>query len=197
MNLVDRAKSILLTPAKEWEVIKGENLTIAEMFTKYAIFLAAIPALAGFIGYVAIGQSYGFGTFRWPIGSALTWAIVYYILGLVGTFAMGFIIDVLAPNFGSTKDLVASMKVAVFANTAAWIAGIFLIIPALSILVVVGGLYSLYLLYLGLQKIKNPPADKLVVYLVVCIVVAAVVFWLTGMIAGQLTFRAALINPLG
>ena len=51
MNLVERAKNILLTPAKEWDVIKGENLTIVDMFTKYAMILAAIPAVAGFIGF--------------------------------------------------------------------------------------------------------------------------------------------------
>ena len=48
MNLVERAKNILLTPAKEWDVIKGEQLTIVDMFTKYAMILAAIPAVAGF-----------------------------------------------------------------------------------------------------------------------------------------------------
>ena len=36
MNLIERAKNIILTPAKEWDVIKGENLTIADMFMKYA-----------------------------------------------------------------------------------------------------------------------------------------------------------------
>ena len=125
----------------------------------------------------------------------IIWAIVSYILSLVGVFVLGYVIDALAPNFGSTKDLPVSMKVAVFSYTAAWVAGIFMIIPALSILGAIGGLYSLYLLYLGLQKLKNPPADKLIVYMIVCIVVAAVVFWVTGLIASQLTFRAA-VNPL-
>jgi len=86
MNLVERAKNILLTPAKEWDVIKGEQLTIVDMFTKYAMILAAIPAIAGFIGYTVIGISFGFGTFRVPIGTALVWAILQYILSLAACF---------------------------------------------------------------------------------------------------------------
>lgn len=55
MNLVDRAKNILLSPNSEWEVIRSESTTTAELFTKYAVILAAIPAIAGFIGYYLIG----------------------------------------------------------------------------------------------------------------------------------------------
>ena len=129
MNLVERAKNILLTPAKEWEVIKGEPLTIMDMFTKYAMLLAAIPAIAGFIGYSVIGISFGFGTFRVPIGTSLVWAIMQYILSLGGVFLIAFIMDALAPTFGCTKNLVAAVKIVVFSYTAAWVAGILNIIP--------------------------------------------------------------------
>lgn len=62
MNLVDRVKNIVLTPANEWEVIKGESWTTADLFLKYAIILAAIPAAAGFLGYSFFGISYVFGS---------------------------------------------------------------------------------------------------------------------------------------
>jgi hypothetical protein len=67
MGLLERAKNILLTPKSEWEVIKDEPLSISGIFTKYAMILAAIPALAGFIGYSLVGVSIPFfGNFRWP-----------------------------------------------------------------------------------------------------------------------------------
>lgn len=187
MNLVERAKNIILAPAKEWDVIKGESLTIAEMFTKYAMILAAIPAVAGFIGYVVIGMSFGgFGTFRWPLGTALVWAVLTYVLSLAGVFLLAFIIDALAPTFGCQKNLVGAVKIAVFSYTPAWIAGVLGIIPALSVLMIIASIYALYLMYLGLQKIKEPAKDKLMPYFVVSIVALIVIYWLVGFIVSRI-----------
>ncbi|MBN2346616.1 MAG: DUF1282 family protein [Candidatus Aminicenantes bacterium] len=187
MNLVERAKNIILTPAKEWEVIKGESLTVSDMFTKYAMILAAIPAIAGFIGYVVIGMSFGgFGTFRLPVGNALVWAILSYVFSLGGVFLLAFIIDALAPSFGCAKDMTAAVKIAVFSYTPAWLAGIVNIIPALSILVLLASLYALYLIYLGLQKIKEPAKDKLLGYFVVSVVALIVIYLLIGFIVGRI-----------
>ena len=188
MNLVERAKNILLTPAKEWDVIKGEQLTIVDMFTKYAMILAAIPAIAGFIGYSVIGISFGFGTFRVPIGTSLVWAILQYILSLGGVFLIAFIMDALAPTFGCTKNLVAAVKIVVFSYTATWVAGILNIIPSLGILVGLASLYSLFLMYMGMQKIKDVPKDKMVGYFVVTIIAAIVVYFVIGMIVGAVAF---------
>jgi hypothetical protein len=51
------------------------------------------------------------------------------------------------------------MRVSAYSPTAAWVAGVFNIIPALSFLGILG-LYSLYLLYTGIAAVMKPPADK-------------------------------------
>ncbi len=196
MNLVDRVKNLLLSPAKEWEVIKGETWTTADLFTKYAIILAAIPALAGFLGYTFFGLSYGFGTIKLGFGTSLTWAILTYIFSLVGVFVLGFIIDALAPSFGSTKDMVASLKVAVFSSTAGWVAGILNIFPALGILVAIASIYGLVLLYMGLQRVKDVPKEKMVGYFVVVLIAAILVYVIIGAIVGGIAFSSvALTRP--
>jgi len=188
MNLVDRAKNLILTPANEWEVIKGESWTVADLFTKYAIMLAAIPAIAGLIGYSLFGFSYGFGSFKLPIGTSITWAVLTFILSLVGVFALGFIIDALAPSFGSTKNLVASLKVAVFSSTPGWVAGIIYIFPSLSIIIALASIYGLVLLYMGLQRVKDVPKEKMIGYFVVILVVAILVYVVIGAIVGGIVF---------
>jgi hypothetical protein len=186
MNLVDRAKNILITPKTEWEVIKNEQTTTADLFTKYVMILALIPVLATFIGQSLIGISLGpFGSYKIPVSNGLIYAVVYYILSIVGVYLVAFIIDALAPSFGSTKNMDASLKVAVYSYTAAWIAGIFGIIPILGILGILG-LYSLYLMYLGLKIVKDTPQDKLVGYLVVVIIIAIVIYFVIGMIVAAI-----------
>jgi hypothetical protein len=180
--IIKRVIAIITKPNDEWEVIKNETMTVGDMFTKYAIWLAIIPAVAGFIGNALIGTSVMGFNVKWPISNALTWAIVMYVMQLVGIFVLGFIIDALATTFGAQKDLVSSMKVAVFASTATWVAGILYIIPALGILVMIAALYSLYLLYLGIKIVKNPPQDKAMGYFIVVLIVDIVVFFLIGFI---------------
>lgn len=168
-------------------MIKGESLTISDMFMKYAVILAAIPAVAGFIGYVLIGVSFGgLGTFRWPFGTALVWAILSYVLSLAGVFLLGFIIDALAPTFGCAKDMTAAMKIAVFSYTPAWIAGILGLVPALSVLALLASLYSLFLLYVGLQKIKEPAKDKLIPYFIAAIVALIVIYVVIGFLVSRI-----------
>ena len=183
MNLVERAKNILITPKTEWEVIKKEDLTINQMFIQYAIILAAIPAIATFIGVCFIGVTVPFLdiTYRVPIGTGLGNMVVTYLFSLGGVYIVALIMDALAPSFGSTKNIVSSFKVTVFSYTAVWLAGIFSIIPVLSILSIVG-LYSFYLLYLGMGSIKEVPKDKLVGYLVVLIITMIVIFVVLGLI---------------
>ena len=195
MNLIDRAKNILLNPASEWEVISSETSTSAELFSQYAVILAAIPAVAGFIGYYLIGLSLGgYGMIQLGIGTAFFWAVLTYILSLISVYALGWIIDALAPTFGASKDFTSSLKVSVYAYTAAWVAGIFNIIPSLSFIAALAGIYSLVLLYMGLKRVKMVPEDKMIGYFVVTIIVALVLYFVIGAIIGSVIFSGYYFN---
>lgn len=185
MNLVDRAKRILMSPRTEWEVIDTEPTTAAQLFTGYAMPLAAIGPIAQLIGYSVFGITVPFaGTYRVPIGSAITSALVMYVLALAGTYVLGLIIDALAPTFNGQRSQIQALKVAVYSSTASWVAGIFHLIPGLRWLTILG-LYSLYLLYLGLPVLMKSPRDKAAAYTAVIVVAAIVLFMLTGFLAGH------------
>ncbi|MFH2057063.1 MAG: Yip1 family protein [bacterium] len=191
MNLFERVKAILFSPAGEWEKIKAEQMSVADMFAKYAAILAAIPAIAGFIGQSVIGYSILGAHYRIPMVSGLIWAILYYLLSLVSVYVVAIVIDALAPSFGAQKDQNASMKVAVFSATASWVAGIFQIIPPLSILGIVG-LYSFYLLWVGLKSVKDVPQDKMIGYYLLTVVISIAIYFVVGFIVGLITIGGSL-----
>lgn len=196
MNIFERAKNILVSPKSEWEVIKNEQSTVADLFTKYALILTLIPVVAGFIGQSLIGISLGpFGSFKVPIVNGLIYAVLYYVLTLAGIYLVAFIVDALAPSFGAEKDMVSSLKVVVYSYTAAWVAGIFQIIPMLAILGILG-LYSLYLLYLGLNIVKGSPSDKVVGYTVVVVVITIVVYFIIGAIVGAIALGGIMMSGM-
>ncbi|HXZ49381.1 MAG TPA: Yip1 family protein [Usitatibacter sp.] len=183
MNLVDRAKNIVLQPKAEWAAIAGEPHTLQELYTGYVMILAAIPAVASFIGYSLIGVSTFIGTYRWPVTAGVAHMVLYYVLTLGWVYVLALIIDALAPSFGGEKNFAQALKVAVFSPTAAWLAGVFSLIPVLSILGIVG-LYSLYLLYTGLPLLMRTPPEKALPYTVVVIIVGVVLAVIVGVIAG-------------
>jgi hypothetical protein len=185
MDLVSRVKGILLTPKTEWGVIDTEPTTVGSLYTGYIAPLAAIPAVAWFVGFSLIGGSLLGVTFRWPISIGLEQAVARYVLALIGVYVLALIIDALAPSFGGQKNQIQALKVAAYCSTASWVAGIFLVLPALSILAILG-LYSLYLLYLGLPVLMKSPNDKAVGYTVVVIICAIVLYAVIGAITGRI-----------
>jgi len=186
--IIKRVIAILTKPKEEFEVIKNEQMSVADMYTKYAIILATIPAIAGFIGWVAIGKSFGFATLRIPVGRALVWAVLQYVMSLAAAYVLALIVDALAPSFGAQKDMNRSLKVVIFSYTASWVGGIFYLIPALSIIAAIAGFYTLYLLYTGLKSLKEVADDKITGYFVVTLIASVVVFLLIGFLVATIAF---------
>lgn len=184
MNLIERAKNIIVTPKTEWIVVSNEKPNTAAIITGYVLPLAAIAAIAGFIGYAFIGYKVPF----FGRISGMNWGIYQgvsiLVSAVISVLLSAFIIDILAPNFSAEKNMDRSVQLVAYAYTPAWIGGIFSIIPELAFLGFIAGIYGLYLLYLGLSPIKKAPADKegayFVVSLLTMIVSYALVFWLVG-----------------
>jgi hypothetical protein len=185
MDIVERVKAILLTPKSEWLVIERESGEPAYLFANYVAILAAIPAVCGFIGTSIVGVA----GYRAGLFSGLLGAIVGYILAFVSVYVMALIIDALAPSFNGQKNFNNALKLVVYSYTAAWLGGVFSLIPAISILGLLCGLYSLYLLYLGIPVLMKSPEDKSLVYTIVAVVCAIVVSIVIGAIPAMLFFR--------
>jgi hypothetical protein len=203
MTIVDRVKNICLTPITEWPIIAGEPTTSGDLITGYVVPLAAIGAVAGFVGGSIIGQTlpFGFGTYRMSVATGLVVAVFTFVMAIVGVFVLSLIIDALAPSFGGEKNSLLALKVAVYSYTPAWVAGVLRVLPVLGVLAVLGALYGLYLLYLGLPRLMKCPEDKAIGYTVV-VVICAIVLTLCitavgGLIVGAGAIGAGALGGLG
>lgn len=187
-QLIQRAIGIMFKFQDEWKTIQGEKWTVQDLFVKYALILGAIPAVCGFIGYALIGRTAPIiGTFRVPIGNAILWMVLQYVFSMGMVFGVAMVMDALAPTFGAKKDLLTSLKVVVFSWTAAWVGGVFMIVPAMAPLSFLAGIYALVLLFFGMKTIRKVPADKLIGYyvavLAVSLVLSVLVFVIVDAIA--------------
>jgi hypothetical protein len=189
-NVVDRAKNIMLTPKTEWPVIAAEPTTIQDIYTRYLVPLALIPAIAGFIGVSIVGVSIpgAVGTVRIGIFAGLMQAILQFGTSLLLVYVLALIIDALAPTFGGQKNLLAAFKLAAYAMTPAFLAGIFSLIPSflLGFLALIVTLYGVYLLYVGLPRLMRAPEDRAVAYTAVIVLAGFVISLVIAFVLGAI-----------
>jgi hypothetical protein len=197
MDIVTRAKNICLTPNTEWPVIADEPAETGSLISGYVVPLAALSAVAGFVGGTIIGTTVPFvGTYRTGVVTGLIAAIFTLVMSVVVVFIVGLIINALAPSFGGEKSSRQAFKVAVYAWTPAWIAGVFRILPVFglpTLVAFVAAIYGLYLLYLGLPRLMKCPSDKAVGYTVV-VVVCAIVLSITVSAVGGVIVGGAMLG---
>ncbi|MCO5287061.1 MAG: YIP1 family protein [Chitinophagaceae bacterium] len=185
MNLFERVKNIIVTPKTEWTVISKENTSPADMITKYVLPLAALSAIASFIGYGLVGTS----VFGLKV-SGINWGVYHaanvLISAVLGVLVSAWVIDMLAPSFKSEKDMNASIRLTSYTFTPAWVGGLLFILPSIAMIGALFGLYGLYLLYIGLPEMKKTPREQQTSYFVVSLIVMIVVLWLVGLVVGKL-----------
>jgi len=184
MNLVDRAKNMILTPKTEWEVISSEEPNTGQILTGYVLPLALIPTIAAFIGYSFIGFSF------W--GRSMTYGIVQALIIFINAFLSvliaSFVIDALAGSFGSQKNSGRATQLVAYSMTPVWVFGILNIFPVIGWLGTLLGLYGLYLMYLGLSPTMKTPEDKKIGYLLVSIIVLIVIYFVIAAILSAILF---------
>lgn len=160
MNRIDRVKNILVSPKSEWPKIAAEPATVQSLYLDYILILAAIGPIAIALRSLAFG--FGFGI---PV------ALAMYVISLAATYLIALIVDALAPTFGAEKNLVGSLKIVAYSLTAAWIAGIFRIVPYIGGFIgLIAGIYSIYTFFLGATPVKKCPSEKAVAYSVVVLI---------------------------
>lgn len=197
MSLIDRAKNIILTPKTEWDAIGAEEATLGKVITTYIIPLALIPAIAGFIGYGLIGYSVPFFGKVSGISWGINHAIINFVSPIIGCIITAFVVDMLAPSFGSEKNMGRSAQLVAYSYTPALIGGALNILPMLGVLGALFGLYGIYLMYLGMPKMMKTPEDKVVVYMLVSILILIVVSVIMTFILGILMASVLGLGGLG
>jgi len=156
MLLLERVKAIMMSPHTAWPAIEKDTDHPSVLFVNYVAILAAIPEVANFIGQSIVGG------YR-PVLSGLLRAVVVYVAAFGVIYLIACVIDVLAPRFGGRKYFSNALKLAVYSHTPLWLAGIFLMVPGLSFLLLLG-VYGVYLLWVGLPPMMQVQKGQAIPY---------------------------------
>lgn len=160
-----RAAGMLVRPDGALAAAAGEPASEADLFLGYVVPLAAIGPLCNAIGLLVFGGGMTGISLRLSIQGVLIRAVVDYGLMLAAVYLLALAISVLAPAFGGAAGRPQALKLAAYAGTALWVAGVFALYPTLGfVLSILGGMYSLYALYLGLGRIMRAPEGRSLTY---------------------------------
>lgn len=155
---------LMFHPKEEWKSIKGERCTIGRCFCSHVLLLAAIPAIAGYIGTTQVGWSFGAGdVHKLTPRSALQIAILTYLVMLVAVFSLGKAIHWMGLTYGSKQTLPASIALAAYAATPLWLIGFFFLYPMLWVNMLIGLpalAYTVYLLYTGVPVMMGVSQER-------------------------------------
>lgn len=154
LDITARAKRIILTPKAEWSAIEAEPMTVKDIYLNYVLFLAAIPAVANFIGNWLFGFSRSDGVVHLTFFGGLLRGLLQYGLSLPLIYLVALAISRLAPSFEGKSDDLRALKLVAFSYTPIWLAEVFGMIPGLRWLDVLG-LYAIYVFYVGVARMTR------------------------------------------
>ena len=181
-TLIARIKSIVTNPKDCWPAFKAEPATVGDIYRNYVVYIAAIPAVAGFIGMSIVGV---FGI-RIPIVTGIIGALFQYAVALLMVYIGALVAEKLAPTFGGKTDRVSAVKFIAYAFTPTWVCGIFSVLPVLAWVGIIGGLYSIYVYYQGITPMTGVPTERRIGFAAVSVIAMIVLGAIFGIIVGTL-----------
>jgi len=184
IEAISKAIELAKNPVGYMTTDKDSPATTNSVMVNYVSMLAAIPFVAILIGdlwYYSALTHYNEGRI---VAVAFVGAILTAIGYVVAVYIVGYIVQALAASFGTAKDQVKSLKLTAYIYTPAFLLSAFYIIPPLGFLTIIGVLYGLYILYMGIPIVLGTPKDRVVPYLVAIVVTTLVVYFVIAIIIG-------------
>lgn len=155
MNVIARARRMLLAPEDAWREIEQEPVALLSLLFQYALPLAAIgPAAFALSAHLLERPAPAHWTRLMAAGIALNFASVIVIAGAAW---------LVSRVCGGSRNAIRAFVLACYSATSVWIAAIAVLAPdrAVFAIVICGALmHSLYVFSLGMRILLKVPEDE-------------------------------------
>jgi hypothetical protein len=189
---------LLTHPEQEWKAVRKEHTGIVRSYLTHALWLAAIPVIAGYIGTTRVGwQVTAREVHKLTSESALPMAIASYVTLLLAVFFVGQLIHWMEKTYGGKADLGMSVTLAGHTATPLFLIGATLAYPLLWLNMLLGLpalAYSVYLLYTGVPIMTGIPKERGFLFASAVLAVGLVMF--VGILAATVILWSAGIEPM-
>ncbi|HOY32483.1 MAG TPA: YIP1 family protein [Bacteroidales bacterium] len=162
-NIFKRAINIMLKPRSEWDVVVKETPRVPMLIFGYSLILSLIPVISLILGYGLIGRKI---TVIWDnsFGAGIINASVFLIAAFTAIIVGAVIINALAPAFKAEKNFGRAMQLTTYSFTPFFFSGALLILPVLTVVAELAGLYGIFVLLMGLPVMMKTPKNNQIGY---------------------------------
>jgi uncharacterized Zn finger protein (UPF0148 family) len=177
-NIFNRAINIMFKPRQEWEVVAQEKPRIPMIILGYALIFSIIPIIAlmidnSFFGRLGIGFHFSivgtiYGFFH---------GILFAVASLTSIIVGAVIINSIAPGFKTEKNLGRAIQLTAYSFTPMFFAAALYLIPYMSFMVILVGLYGIFLVLMGQPVIMKTPKNTQVGYFFTTIGIVYAIFF--------------------
>jgi len=163
MFLARRVAGLLTRPAAEWTRIAAEPDDVTSICQGYVGILALMPAGSTLAGIAMAG-----GRFLGAAGitTAITAAVVGWLMAIGSSVAAAALVEKTAPVFQADGDLTQAFKLVGYAMTPVWLTGVLFLLGPSQPVAVVGWVWAGYLYYRGLPIVMKTPPPRVAPYFV-------------------------------
>ena len=158
METLRRIVYLVFRPTAEWDVIADEQTSVDALLRHYILPLALLAPIATVIGMKTFDRDWdSVHGYLVPPEQILGAGTATYF-GIIGSiFALAAIFTLITPMFGGTRDYLAALKVATYGAIPVMVAGATLVLPVMAIVAIVGVCHTMFLLWIGVQRVLNVP----------------------------------------
>ncbi|MBD5632859.1 MAG: YIP1 family protein [Candidatus Eremiobacteraeota bacterium] len=152
--------SLLVRPFATWRAIATERTSLVAIVLGYVLPLSSIGPVATFVARRFVGVRVEYVVYRSSVTDAFGQALFALVLTLAGLLLVAFFVDLLAPLFGARRSFAKALRVAAFAYTPVWLAGVVVLAPMLGFLQLLALAYEVFLLHAGLVEVMGIPRGR-------------------------------------
>ncbi len=164
MLKLSHALGLMIHPKLEWAKIRQEANEIPSILFGYVFILALIGPLAGYYGTTTSGwQIGGREAVKLTADSAMTIAVLYYVVIVSGVVGLGLMVRWMCKTYGGNTSLNRCIALSAYVSTPIFLVGIVELYPVLWVNLLIGLLalaHTVYLLYSGVPILMDISEDK-------------------------------------
>ena len=187
METLRRIVYLVFRPTAEWDVIAKEKTSVDALLRCYILPLALLAPIATVIGMKTFDRDWDpVQGYLVPPEQILRAGTATYFAIIGSIFTLAAIFTLIAPMFGGARDYLAALKVATYGAIPVMVAGATLIVPVMVIVAIIGVCHTLFLLWIGVQRVLNVPRGSQAEFVGISVVLLTFLSVLAGAAASAI-----------
>jgi hypothetical protein len=179
--LYHRTKYFIINPGKAWEVVHREERPMQFVRGSFFMPLIILGSISAFLG-----SMFFINTTLKPMYSVIQ-AITAFLFLYLGVYASAFVVREITRALDLGHDFLVAFKLVAYSMAPIFLSLTISRLFESLLFINVLGLYGLYIFWIGMETMVNPPDHKKLPMIIAVVVSMLIVFLLLRVILSKLT----------